>query len=78
MKNKHFEITLHNSHWPLTRKTTDVGEAYECIANLIDNMPATHPSFKTGFMFALYEMWHGESIEHTAHGITLRLMDGEV
>lgn len=78
MKNKHFEITLHNSHWPLTRKTTEVDEAYECIANLLDNMPAVHESFKTGFLFALYEMWHGKTTEHSAQGITLRLVDGEV
>lgn len=78
MNGKHFEITLHNGHWPLTRKTTDACEAYECIAHLLDNMPGVHESFKIGFMFALYEMWHGKSTEHSAQGITLCLMGGEV
>lgn len=81
MIGKHFEITLDNKHWPMTYTTTEVTDAYECIANLLDSMHAAHVSYKTGFLMALAAMTDShltEKTEHSALGITVRLKNGEV
>lgn len=78
MNNKHFEITLDNGHWPLTRCTTDVTDAYECIASILDSRPSQYPGYKTGFLMALASMVDSKTKEYSSQGISVRLVDGEV
>ena len=74
---KHFVVTLENGHWPMTFETTEVTEAYECVANILDSMDA-RPGHKTDFMLALVRMDTGDKQLYSSQGIRVQLADGEV
>lgn len=78
MNGKHFEITLDNDRWPLTRKAADAVDAFECIANLLNLTSSSYVGYKTGFLMALAYMVDGKSTEYSSQGISVRLVDGEV
>ena len=75
---KHYEVTKHNGHWPLTFKTDSVADAYDCVSNLLSSTPGTPSSYRTGFLMALAEMEDGKTTRYTAAEISVCTLSGEV
>lgn len=74
----HYEITLENGHWPLTYKTTELSDAYDCIVNLLQDRCATLGHIKSTLMLALAEITNDNLKTYETYGISVCLRDGEV
>lgn len=75
---KHYEVTLENSHWPMTYQTTSVADAYECIVNLLTKEHEQSETYRRTFLLRLAAMEEGNIRFCDYLGITVRLVEGEV
>lgn len=74
---KHYEITIDNGHYPLTRKCSTISEAYGCLVEVSTWASHIHID-PDGIMELLVNMRSGKTLSHEAYGYRIAVKEGEI
>lgn len=74
---KHYELTVNNGDYPLTRTCSTIAEAYGCLETLRTGLLHHVDMDMDEIMELLVNMRNGKHLSHSQHGWGIRVWEDE-